>query len=304
MEIQKNYNFGGWKNCVRMANDEIELIVTTDVGPRIVRFGYTGEQNFFREFKEDQGKVGGKEWRIYGGHRFWHAPEASPRCYYPDNEKVDYELKDNVLILTQNTEKTTGMQKQIEITLKEDNEVDLLHKITNHNLWPIKFAPWCLTVMNLRGRAIVPQEPFQSWDERLTPVRPLVLWGYTDMADPRWIWGTKYIQLKQNPKLESKQKLGILNTLGWVAYSLGKQVFIKRYKYDPRAEYTDFGVNTEIYTDPDIFEIETLGEFKSIDPEEFAEHREKWYLFKKEITEDENQIDKNLLNLVNKTEKV
>ncbi|GAI70607.1 unnamed protein product, partial [marine sediment metagenome] len=33
MEIQEKYNFEGWKNCIRMTNGEVEIVVTTDVGP-------------------------------------------------------------------------------------------------------------------------------------------------------------------------------------------------------------------------------------------------------------------------------
>lgn len=95
------------------------------------------------------------------------------------------------------------------------------------------------------------------------------------MDDPRWIWSKKYIQLRQNPKSKTRQKLGILNSLGWVAYYLNGQVFIKRYGFDPEVEYTDFGVNTEIYTDADIFEIETLGTFNAIKPGGYCEHKEK-----------------------------
>lgn len=304
MEIQQRYSFGGWNNCIRMTNGKVELIITTDIGPRVVRFGYVGEQNLLGEIGSEQGKIGGKEWRSYGGHRLWHAPEAMPRSYNPDNSRVKYEVKDDTLILTQDTEEYTGLQKQIEITLNpDDNQVRVLHRIINNNLWGIKFAPWAITVMNLKGRAIIPQEPYQSWNERLTPVRPLALWGYTDMTDDRWTWGSKYIQLSQDPNVKIKQKIGMLNTLGWVAYSLGDQIFIKRYKYNPFAEYADFGVNTEIYTDSDILEIETLGEYKLISPGGKAEHLENWFLFTKEVSKEEKSIDQNLLPLVKNTDK-
>jgi len=298
MEIREGYKFGGWNNCIRMANDQVELVATTDVGPRIVRFGFIGEQNLFREFKQDQGKTGGDQWRIYGGHRFWHGPEASPRCYFPDNQPVAYAIEGDTLKLTQSVETTTGMQKQIEITLSQTSQARLVHRIINHNLWDISLAPWCLTVMNLEGRVIVPQEPYQSWEERLTPVRPLVLWGYTDMSDPRWTWSKKYIQLRQDPGISSRQKLGILNTLGWMAYALNGQVFIKRYGYDPYAAYTDFGVNTEIYTDADILEMETLGNYSPVCPGGSIEHTENWYLFKAQVGTDDVSIDKNVLPLI------
>ncbi len=55
--------YGGWDNCVRLSNGEIELIVTTDVGPRVIRCGFIKGQNLFHEFPADLGKKGGDEWR-------------------------------------------------------------------------------------------------------------------------------------------------------------------------------------------------------------------------------------------------
>ncbi len=65
--------YKGWQNCYRMTNGQIELIATTDVGPRIIRFAFVGEDNIFGENPDQVGKTGGEEWRIYGGHRLWHA---------------------------------------------------------------------------------------------------------------------------------------------------------------------------------------------------------------------------------------
>ena len=113
--------------------------------------------------------------------------------------------------------------------------------------------------MAQNGRAIFPQEEYRPHPDYLLPARPLVLWHYTDMRDPRWIWGAKYIQLKQDPKAKTKQKVGLMNTLGWAAYYLKGELFIKRYDFDPKAEYPDFGCNTETFTDPDMIEIETIG---------------------------------------------
>ena len=34
--------YAGWPNCYRITNGEVELIVTTDVGPRVIRYGFVG----------------------------------------------------------------------------------------------------------------------------------------------------------------------------------------------------------------------------------------------------------------------
>lgn len=302
IEFKEKFPFAGWKNCLYLSNENIEIIVATDIGPRIIRLGYKGQQNLFREFEDQVGKTGGNEYRLYGGTRFWHGPEANPRCYYPDNRPVEYEWDGKSIRLLQDIEDTTGMQKEVFITMDpEKDSIKIRYRIHNKNLWGIKLAPWILSVMNLGGRAIVPQEPFQAWEENYSPVRPLVLWAYTIMDDPRWIWGNKYIQLKQDKEAKTRQKLGILNKLGWIAYCLGEDLFIKKYNYDADAEYADYGVNSEIYTDKDIFEVETLGKFAEIAPDNYAEHAENWYVFKSKIDERETSIDRVLLPLLKNT---
>jgi len=302
MAIREHYQYGGWDNCIKLENDEIELVVTTDIGPRIIRFGFKVGQNLFKEFDDQLGKTGGDEWRLYGGHRLWHAPEEAPRTYFPDNGPIGFEGSGDTVRLIQDTETTTGIQKEIEITLDpKENNIRVLHRLINNNLWEVELTPWALSVMANDGRAIIPQEPFQSHEENMLPVRPLVLWSYTDMADPRWMWGSKYIQLKQDSGANSSQKLGILNTLGWAGYYLKGELFVKRYGYNPGTEYVDLGCNTEVYTDRDILEIETLGGKKKVAPGESVEHLEKWYLFKADLKEDEESLDNDLMPLIGRT---
>ncbi len=302
MEFEEKYSYKGWHNCLRLSNEEKELIITTDIGPRLIRYGYTGQQNLFREFEEQSGKTGGSDYRLYGGTRFWHAPEEKSRTYNPDNESVQFSREGEFIKLIQDVEKQTGMQKEVRVKFNPDNgSVNIIYRIYNRTLWDIALAPWILSVMNLGGCGIIAQEPYISWEEKLTPARPIVLWGYTAMNDPRWTWGRKYIQLRQDSKNQTRQKIGVLNTQGWAAYHLNGQVFVKRYPYKSDAVYPDFGVNTELYTDADILEIETLGEFKNISPGDYLEHKENWYLFKEELEADEITIDKKLLPLLKNT---
>ncbi len=294
--------YGGWDNCVRLSNKDIELIATTDVGPRIIRFGFAGEMNLLKENKEQMGTMGGDKWTAYGGHRFWHAPEISPRTYAPDNSPVEHKWDGQKLKLIQPIEASTGMQKEIEITLDaKENRVTVLHRLRNKNAWEIEAAPWALTVMQGPGRAIFPQEPVVK---QLLPVRPLVLWGYTDMKDSRWNWGTKYIQVKCIPKANTPQKFGCRNTLGWGAYYRDGLVFIKRFPFDPKATYPDFGCNTECYTNGGMLEVESLGPLTKIAAGGKVEHTEHWYLFKAELSEKEDELSEVLEPLVSQTQAV
>ena len=150
------------------------------------------------------------------------------------------------------------------------------------------------------GRAIFPQEPYRAHSDYLLPARPVVLWYYTDMQDPRWIWGKKYIHLKQDKNMTNPQIIGLMNKQEWAAYVLNGQTFIKWAKFDEKATYPDYGCNFEAFTNADMLEMETLGPLTKLPPSESVQHVEKWSLHKVSPTEDEDSIDKLLLPLVTK----
>jgi hypothetical protein len=296
MKLEKNIDYMGWPNCIRLSNAEVEVIVAADIGLRILRFGFIGGQNMLYLSDEDKGRCGGDSWRIYGGHRLWHAPEAMPRSYSPDNAPISFAFTNQTLKITQARESTTGIIKEMEIRLSADgNYLTVLHRLINQNLWEIKLSPWAISALAAGGRAIVPQEPYGEGDHYLLPARSLALWSYTQMNDPRWTWGNKYIQTRQDSALKSEQKIGLLNKQGWAAYCLEQDLLIKLFAFDQTAEYPDYGSNQEIYINGMFLELETLGPLKNIPPGGSAEHLENWWLGKAEIENSEDAIDRELL---------
>src|SRR6266852_9627734 len=109
--------YKGWKNCYRVANGQIELVVTGDVGPRIIRFAFIGGQNLFKEFPEQLGKSGEEKFQLRGGDRVWKAPEDAIATWAPDNVPVEIEVTKNGLIATAPVEPLTGLQKQISVEM-------------------------------------------------------------------------------------------------------------------------------------------------------------------------------------------
>lgn len=296
MTVQmEKVNYGGWPQCIRLANQNIELIATTDIGPRVIRFGFKGGPNLFRE-TPDVGKTGGDTWRNYGGHRLWHAPEIRPRSYIPDNDPIAHEWNGKTLKLIQPVEVPTGIQKEIELTLDPGRDsVRVLHRLTNKGLWPVELAPWALTVMQGPGRAILPQEPPGT---ELLPVRPMAVWGYLNMTDARWKWGEKFIQLRSDPSATTAQKIGMGSTVGWAAYYRDGQVFLKRFPFDAGAKYPDFGCNVECFTRGEMIEVESLGPLTNVAPNTAVEHEEHWYLGKATLGESDGEIEAALAPLL------
>ncbi len=270
--------YAGWPNCYRMTNGLIELVATTDVGPRIIRFGVPGGPNEFKEFAEMRGKTGGDEWRIYGGHRLWHSPEVKPRTYEPDNSPIEARPDGDTLHLLQPVEKQTGIRKEIHVTLAPNSRrVTVTHRLTNMGQWEIELAPWALSVMDPGGVAFLPQPSRSTGPGNLLANRTLVLWPYTDMTDPRHIWGRDFLLLKSRDA-EHPTKIGINAEDGWAAYSHNGHLFVKRFTYKHGARYPDNGCAVELYTATGMLELETVGPLVTLKPGETVEHVETWQL--------------------------
>src|SRR3954469_10810630 len=110
--------YQGWKNNLRLSNGAVELIVTLDVGPRILSYKLAGGKNVFKEFADQLGKSGETDWMVRGGHRLWASPEDTTRTYYGDNGPVAYsELPDGSIRFTPEPEAEYGIQKEIDVKL-------------------------------------------------------------------------------------------------------------------------------------------------------------------------------------------
>jgi len=280
MQRIERISYGGWPNCQRISNDLVDLVVTTDVGPRIIRFGFIGQANEFKEFPDLLGQVGGDTWRIYGGHRLWHAPEVVERTYYPDNSPVTLADHGDFVRVIQPVETTTGLQKELDIHLDPTAaHVRVTHRLRNRGLWAVTFGPWALSVMAPGGTAVIPLPPRGAHPENLQPVNTLTLWTFTDLSDARWTWGHKYVMLRQDPANARPQKVGALVPDGWAGYARAGHLFLKRFTPVPGAAYPDFNSTVEVFTNADFLEVETLGPVVQLAPGASVEHVEDWYLF-------------------------
>lgn len=267
--------YKGWDHCLRLTDGKLEVIVTLDVGPRIIRFGRLGGPNLFKEFDDQLGRTSGPEWLSFGGHRLWHAPEVEGRTYEPDFEPVPFEWRDEKLTLLPKKEPGTGLRKEIDLRF-DRGQVQLEHRLFNETCWDLEVAPWCLSVMAPGGIAYVPQEPFVPHGVEFAPARPLVLWKFTDMSDPRFGWGSQLLSLRQDDSIGSKQKIGAGNKTGWAAYHWKDQVFLKKFPWHDGATYPDLGCNCELFTMPGFLEIESLGPLCKLVPGASLSHPERW----------------------------
>ena len=272
-----NSSYGGWPHNLTLANDHIELVVTLDVGPRIISFRNPRGQNVYKNYDDQIGIGGESQWMIRGGHRLWVAPEGEV-SYAFDNAAVEHQLIPNGVRVGNEPVAPWGIRKAMEITLAEhSSEVTVLHRLTNESARSVEIATWAMGVMAPGGLEIVPLPVLGEHPRDLLPNRLMVPWPYTDMTDPRWRFGWKFITLRQTAD-GNPTKLGLAHREKWVAYLIGDSLFVKTFDYVNGATYPDFGCNFETFTNPDMLEIESLGPLRRLQPGESTEHVEKWYL--------------------------
>jgi hypothetical protein len=281
--------YRGWKNNLLLTNGDAELVVTLDVGPRVIAYRLPGGFNVMKNYDAMMGGTGEAEWQIRGGHRFWLAPEDLTRTYFPDNRPVKYEQTGPASAkFTPPPEAEYGVQKEMHVALAaKGTKVTVTLKVTNTGAAPTDLAPWGPTVMAPGGVEIIPLPPKSPHPGHPSnakspadfgPNQELVLWPYFDFSDVRWNFGNRYIFLRQDVN-KGPTKIGLAHRMGWVGYLNSGVLFVKRFDYREGAVYPDRGTRYQTFSNEDMLEMETCGELVTLAPGMSAELTETWELY-------------------------
>jgi hypothetical protein len=73
--VTDHFAFAGWNDNLQLSNNQVEVVILREVGPRIICFRPLNGRNVLKIFAEQSGKSGEEGWMIRGGHRLWTAPE-------------------------------------------------------------------------------------------------------------------------------------------------------------------------------------------------------------------------------------
>lgn len=301
-----NYDYFG--KCLKITNEAMEMLVTVDLGPRIISYHLLGKENIMCEDRNENSTMAGglfsevfgdKKWYIYGGHRLWFSPEHNPRSYYPDNDRVDYKIEGNKVTFTPPPQYENGLRFEMTCEFSDlTAEVRVGHKITNLSDSEVKLSAWAMTVVDENSTAILPQ---CQKDTGLLSNRNLSLWAYTDIYDDRLFIGNKFITVKQSTCAKRNLKVGLNNEDGWLGMLNKGQFFVKKFDYDQAAEYPDNHCNCECFTNFFMMEIESLGPLTVLGKGDSACHTENWNIFACDLSFDrknEDSIDEFLTHQV------
>lgn len=281
--------YRGWKDNLRIGNGEAELIVTLDVGPRVISYKLANGRNVFKNWDEAMGTSGESVWISRGGHRLWTAPEDITRTYAPDNAPVEHKLlAPGKVRLVQKPDAPYGIQKEMDLELAPTgSQVTVTHRIKNVGDQPTSLAIWALTVLAPGGVEYIPLPPKHPHPGDVKNAKSpadfaadqnYTVWPFTDLADPRWRLGSNFITLTQDPA-KGATKIGLLHRLGGVGYLNGGTLFVKRVEFRKGSRYPDRGVNYETFTNEEMLEMESLGPLVRLAPGQATEQVERWELF-------------------------
>jgi hypothetical protein len=272
--------YEGWK-ALKLSTEQAELIMPTDIGPRVISCALKDGTNLFTGIPEHLGGKGEKEFTVRGGHRLWHSPEHPVRTYEPDNDPVDVKiLGENGVTLTPKPEPHTGIQKQMTVEALNSTSFRITQRLTNNNLWPVNLGAWGLSIMRPDGYGVVPLPPKKSHEDTLLPDMAIIPWTYTDLSLPSWQFHSNFLGVDM-PQATVSQKIGFTNFPGWLAYWTPEGTFVKYFKTFPNAIYPDLGCRFEIYTCNWMIELESLSPMVELAPQGgHLEHVEYWGLIK------------------------
>ncbi len=274
----KRLSYKGWQNCYQIETGDCKMIATADIGPRIVHLSRGDGENLLKLFEKQIGKTGGNDWRLYGGHRVWHAPEDPVGSYIPDNDAVEVEvLAEDALCLkvslVPEVEKTITMR----VATKRQG-FELVNRIQNTSDKPIRTASWGITTLKPGGVGYLPIPKAPSTTEALCASFQINLWDYTSFSDPSFVWRPDWIEFHQKRAL-SKQKVGTFAVNPWLAYRLGDSVVLKTFNFGEKdlvaSDFPDMGSNVEVYFDKEMLELEGLSPWKNLNPGESISHSER-----------------------------
>jgi len=285
-EITKE-DYHGWKSTYRIANGIVEARVVTDIGPRIIDVRRVGGDNLLQP-RDGIGGSGEAQYMFRGGWRLWIAPERRETTYALDNTACSASVEGHTLHVIGPAQPEAGIRKQVDVTLQPgEPRLQIRSRIKNISDHPVTYAGWSLPVLRPGGRAFVPLDV--GSETAFDAIRRVILWSYTDIADPRYRFGNRLIEIDHarvrpgSPKSSGRggdeSKIGSDSAQGWTAYLLDRTLLLKRFAHDPGATYPDGGSTIEIYSNQQFLELEHLGPLTTIQPGEEILLPEDWWLF-------------------------
>lgn len=281
--------------AVRLEAGAVSVVAITSVGPRILGLLTADGRNALVELPDLTLPCPGSDpIHLRGGHRLWAAPEDPRVTYRPDDAPVEVaDLPDGVR-LTAPADPVAGTQRELAVRVLGPERLRVEHRVINRADRAQRLAAWAITMVPPGGRAWLPllAGPFDAGGFQAN--RNIVLWPYTRLDDPRLSIGESLLELRGDrpagPATRGPVKVGASLRRGWLAHWRDGILLVKRAIHAEDRRHADLEASGQLYANPDLTELETLGPLVDLQPGEAAEHQEDWEVHLVEEAEAERLV--------------
>lgn len=263
-------NDPSWGRIYFMTDGKTEVGVALDFGIRIVHLSCAGMENlYYRQPDDLSDSFTMGDWRLYGGHRMWLAPEGD-HSYHPDNDPVSFKTLSDGVIVEQTLDPRQNIVKSLKITFEADGALRLDHSFRNAGETVITGASWGVNTLDGGGEATVGFSGVAG----LNPSRTVSLWGDTNLNDSRLKFTKTEIQVQHAPSPDYF-KIGVYSREGKAVFRNKGQQLTLRFDTPEMDSLPDNGCNFELFMSKQFLELEVLGVKTEIRPGEAACHTER-----------------------------
>lgn len=266
-----------WGRVLWMTHGDTEVAVALDFGIRVVHLSAIGCENLFYVQPADcsDGFTAG-DWRLYGGHRLWLAPESWD-SYCPDNSPISYAVKEDSVLFEQELDSLLNVYKSLSIAFLNDGSISVTQMIRNASQDALDGAVWSVNTLDAGGTAEIMFAC--SHVGGFQPQRTISLWSDTNLGDPR-LQFSKDRLIAAHMLSKDYLKIGLYSNPGKAIFRNKGQCFELSFGADPDVDYPDGGCNFELFMCEQFMELESLGPKTRILPGESAVHTECWRVSK------------------------
>ncbi|HEY3321485.1 MAG TPA: hypothetical protein VGP72_13520 [Planctomycetota bacterium] len=274
-------DFYGYKNCIKLENQNTRVILCPQAGGRVLEYSWKGQNSLYLA-PDQQGWIYSPDKTVIDpcGGRFDVGPEYT-LAPHPDlwmgawsGETID----DRKARLTSVKDPATGLQLIREFTLDEKSS-HLICKQTIKNLSD-KVVPachWSRTLAVGGGICLVPLTPPSRFPANYLLYGPGDVMDYRP-NDPNIRMRDGFLEITGTP---ARPKLGIDSYAGWFAYQMKQDLlFVKRFPVYPERIYNEMAaITVSIWYFKDLMcELEPIGPQEKLKPGQSASYTEDWWL--------------------------
>ncbi|MBI5775029.1 MAG: DUF4380 domain-containing protein [Verrucomicrobia bacterium] len=279
----------GWADSMLMTSsrESVKVVVAPAVGGRIVHYGLRGE-NILYENPASFGRTlaDGRSSFSVGGYQCDVGPEIRglpPHRAMWMGPHAYTSARPFAIRTTSPADTGLGLKLEKEIVMDpETGDLGITQRMKNISDLEVAYCLWDRTLCAGGGFAFFPLKKKSRFPARWSVRKEFEGKLYYDGDQPE-LPNVKVLDGVLVAKAEGAPgKLGADSDAGWIAYTRGKQLFVKYYPYFPGGDYTDGGNSVEFYWSDKVGELEPLSPQVRLRPGESYAFPEKWTLIELE----------------------